>query len=105
MGIIQTDSGLEYHPEATSDKPQKKRKKNTKTSIAERRVEMVVQFLNYKNQRETQIKANKQTVCKFYKRGRCTKKDCEFLHEGPPPLCYNMLKDGVCHEGDHECCY
>ena len=49
MGIIQTDSGLEYHPEAISDKPQKKRKKNTKTSIAERRVEMVVQFLNCKH--------------------------------------------------------
>lgn len=101
MGIIQTDSGLEYHPETISDKSQKK-KKNTKTSIAERRVEMVVLHSNLKQQRETQIKTNKQTVCKFYKRGRCTKKDCEFLHEGPPPLCYNMLKDGICHEGDDD---
>ena len=40
----------------------------------------------------------KQTVCKFYTRGRCTKEDCEFLHEGPPPLCFNILKEGACSE-------
>ena len=51
-------------------------------------------------QEETRKKVKKQTLCRFYQRGRCTNKDCEFLHEGPPPLCYNLLKNGHCDTGD-----
>ena len=51
-------------------------------------------------QEETRKKVKKQTPCRFYQRGRCTNKDCEFLHEGPPPLCYNLLKNGHCDTGD-----
>ena len=51
-------------------------------------------------QEETRKKVKKQTPCRFYQRGRCTNKDCEFLHEGPPPLCYNLLKNGHCDTGE-----
>ena len=67
-------------------------------TLAKKQKEMVINSIVYIEQKETQKKTKQQTVCKFYKRGRCTKKDCEFLHEGPPPLCFNILKDGYCND-------
>lgn len=81
MGLIQTDTGLEYHPEAINSKPTKRRKKSTKATLTEKQAEMVMSSYRiiyrekHKRRQKSKLFANstrevvvtKKTVSSFMK--------------------------------------